>query len=76
MKLLEQGAIEGGADPERVHLIATEEGATAAALMAARTSDLLVVTPTDVNGTWQLITSFERVETATSKRPSQMAAAE
>jgi cyanophycin synthetase len=76
MKLLEQGAIEGGADPERVHLIATEEGATAAALMAARTSDLLVVTPTDVNGTWQLITSFERVETATSKRPSQLAAAE
>jgi hypothetical protein len=36
--------------------------------MAARLSDLLVVTPTDVNNTWQLITSFERVETATSKR--------
>jgi hypothetical protein len=35
-----------------------------------------VVTPTDVNGSWQQIVNFEKVETATSKRPSQLAAAE
>ena len=76
MNLLEQGAIEGGASPDRIHLIPTEAGATEAALMAARPGDLVVVTPTDVNGTWQQIISFERVETATSKRPSHLAAAE
>jgi cyanophycin synthetase len=76
MKLLEQGAIEGGAQPERVHLIATEEGATGAALMAARPGDLLIITPTDVNGTWQQIVSFQRIESATSTRPSHLVAAE
>jgi len=76
MQLLEQGAIEAGADPERVHKIPTEEGATAAALMAARPGDLVIVTPTDVDGTWHQIISFQRVETATSMRPSQLVAAE
>jgi cyanophycin synthetase len=46
MRLLQQGAIESGAAEDRVHLIPTEEGATAAALMAARPGDLLIVTPT------------------------------
>jgi cyanophycin synthetase len=76
MKLLKQGAIEGGAVPEQVHLIPTEAGATAAALMAARPGDLLIVTPTDVNGTWQQIINFQKVESATSGRPSQLVAAE
>jgi cyanophycin synthetase len=76
MRLLAQGAVEGGVDPDRIHLIPTEAGATGAALMAAQTGDLLVVTPTDVNGSWQQIVNFEKVETATSKRPSQLAAAE
>jgi cyanophycin synthetase len=76
MKLLEQGAIEGGAAPDRVHLIATEHGATRAALMSAGPGDLVVVTPTDVNGTWQLITNFEKIESATTSRPSHLVAAE
>jgi cyanophycin synthetase len=74
--LLRQGAIEGGASPDRVHLVRTEAAATTAALMAAQTGDLLVITPTDVEGTWAQITSFEKVHSATSKRPSQLIAAE
>jgi len=76
MKLLERGAIEGGADPERIHLIAGEAAATAAALMAARAGDLVIITPTDVDGTWNQIVNFQRVESATSGRPSQLVAAE
>jgi cyanophycin synthetase len=76
LKLLEQGAIEGGASPDRVHLIQSEAAATMAALMAAKTGDLLVITPTDVTGTWHQITSFQRVESATSSRPSHLIAAE
>lgn len=74
--LLRQGAIEGGASADRVHLVRTEADATKAALMAAQTGDLLVITPTDVQGTWQQITTFERVESATSRRPSNLVAAE
>jgi len=74
--LLQRGALEGGASADRVHLITGEAEATAAALMAAQTGDLLVVTPTDVEGTWAQITSFEKVQSATSKRPSQLVAAE
>jgi cyanophycin synthetase len=76
LKLLEQGAIEGGASPDRIHLIQGEAPATTAALMAAKTGDLLVITPTDVTGTWQQITGFQKVESATSSRPSHLIAAE
>ena len=76
MNLLKEGAIEGGVSPERIHLITGEAGATAAALMAARSGDLLVITPTLVNETWQQVTGFKRVESATSDRPSHLIAAE
>jgi cyanophycin synthetase len=76
MRLLEQGAIEGGAAPERVHSVPTEAGATAAALMASRAGDLLIITPTDVNGTWSQIINFEKAQSATGARPGQLAAAE
>ena len=63
MNLLQQGAIEGGAEPDRVHLIVTEEGATAAGLLATHPGELLVVTPTLVEQTWRQIEQFERSET-------------
>jgi cyanophycin synthetase len=65
MKLLEQGAIEGGAAPDRVHLIATEHGATRAALMSAGPGDLVVVTPTDVTDL-AADHEFEKIESATN----------
>ena len=76
MNLLQEGAIEGGASHDRIHLITGEAAATAAALMAARTGDLVVITPTDVPGTWQQVTGFKKVESATSGRPSHLIPAE
>ena len=63
MELLKRGAVQGGALPELVHLIATEHGATAAALLATNPGELLIVTPTDVEGTWRQIERFERPDT-------------
>ena len=76
MKLLQEGAMQGGATAERIHLIAGEHAATAAALHAAQAGDLVVVTPTDVNGSWEQITSFEKIQSATTKRPTHLVAAE
>jgi cyanophycin synthetase len=76
MNLLQEGAIQGGASPDRIHLINGEAGATAAALMAAKAGDLVVITPTEVAQTWQQVTSFQKVESATSSRPSHLIAAE
>jgi cyanophycin synthetase len=76
MNLLREGAIQGGASPERIHLINGEAGATAAALMAAKAGDLVVITPTEVAQTWHQVTSFQKVESATSNRPSNLIAAE
>ncbi len=76
MKLLQEGAMEGGATGDRIHLIAGEAEATAAALHAASAGELVVITPTDVDGTWKQIISFEKIESATTKRPSHLVAAE
>jgi cyanophycin synthetase len=76
MELLREGAIQGGASFDRIHLVAGEAPATAAALHAAQQGDLVVITPTDVEGTWEQITSFEKVKSATSGRSGHLVAAE
>jgi cyanophycin synthetase len=62
MELLKRGAIQGGAAPDMVHLIQTEAGATAAALLATNPGELLVITPTTVDETWRQIERFQRPE--------------
>ena len=74
MNLLHEGAIQGGASPEAIHLIAGEAPATAAALMAAGPGELVVITPTEVNGTWQQVLDFEKVQSASSHRGHLIAA--
>ncbi len=74
MNLLQEGAIQGGAAPETIHLIAGEAPATAAALTAARPGELVVITPTDVSGAWQQVIDFEKVHSATSPRGQLIAA--
>ena len=74
MNLLKEGALQGGAAEERVHLIAGEDGATAAALTAAGPGELLVITPTDVTGAWQQVNEFRRVDSATSPHGQLIAA--
>jgi cyanophycin synthetase len=76
MNLLRDGAIQGGAAMDRVHLVAGEAAATAAALYAAQQGDLIVVTPTDVEGSWEQIVSFEKIKSATAGRTGHLAAAE
>lgn len=76
MALLKEGALQGGASADRIHLIAGEAEATAAGLHAAGPGELLVITPTEVNATWQQVISFEKVQSATSARPSHLVAAE
>ena len=74
MNLLRQGATQAGASPDRIHLIAGEAEATAAALTAAKPGELVVVTPTDVFAAWQQVTGFEKVVSATSPRGHLIAA--
>jgi cyanophycin synthetase len=74
MNLLQEGAVEGGAALEAIHLIPGEAAATAAALTAAGPGELVVVTPTDVFATWQQVCDFEKVESATSPRGHLVAA--
>ncbi len=76
MNLLQQGALEGGATADRIHLIAGEAEATAAGLHAAGPGELVVITPTAVEAAWQQVISFEKIESATTKRPSHLVAAE
>ena len=73
MDLLQRGAVQGGALPEKVHLIPTEAGATAAALLATNPGELLIVTPTTVEETWKQIVTFERPDAAA--RPAGLVAA-
>lgn len=58
MNLLEVGAVAAGMDRSRIHLIAGEDEALRVALEATRPGDLLVVTPSDVDGAWRQVTSF------------------
>jgi cyanophycin synthetase len=74
MKLLQEGAIQGGTSPDAIHLIAGEAPATAAALMAAGPGELVVITPTEVDATWQQVLDFEKVSSASSHRGHLIAA--
>ena len=58
MNLLKEGALQFGADPERVHLITGEAEATEAALRVGRPGDLMVITPTDVAAAWRQVCEF------------------
>ena len=62
MNLMNKGALEAGAAQSRIHLIASETGATEAALRASGPGDLLVVTPTDVEGAWRQVTEFRPLD--------------
>jgi cyanophycin synthetase len=59
MCLLSDGAAEVGCTPDRIHRVASEMAATEACLAAAQPGDLVVITPTDVEGAWQRILDFQ-----------------
>jgi cyanophycin synthetase len=61
MALLRQGALAAGKEDHSITLIAGEANALQAGLREARTGDLLVVTPSDIEGSWRLIQDFRPV---------------
>lgn len=75
MGLLKQGALEGGASGERIHLVAGEAEATAAALAAAGPGELVVITPTDVFAAWEQVTGY-RPPALAPAQPRALLAAE
>jgi cyanophycin synthetase len=74
MNLLQEGAIQGGATPGHIHLIAGEAAATAASLRAARPGDLLVVTPTEVEESWRQIVEYRPADLSPTEQRSSVAA--
>jgi cyanophycin synthetase len=68
MRLLAEGARLAGRSDENIHLIAGEAAATAAGLTAARPGDLIVITPTDVKGTWAQVNEFKPAVARTGAR--------
>jgi cyanophycin synthetase len=74
MNLLSKGALQAGASPERIHLIAGEPESTAAALMAARPGELVVITPTDVFACWRQVKDFEKVQSPSARHAHVIAA--
>jgi cyanophycin synthetase len=74
MNLLKTGALQSGRSEEHLHLIAGERASTAAALAMGRPGDLVVVTPTDVNGAWQQVNDFKPASVRASGRASFIAA--
>jgi cyanophycin synthetase len=64
VELLQEGALAGGASPEAIHIVVDERAAMDFALRAAGERDLVVLMPTDVDGTWQQVQDFARERTA------------
>lgn len=56
--LMRQGALAAGLDPAAIGMHAGEFDAAAACLMAARPGDIVVLTPTDVDGIWRVVQEF------------------
>lgn len=57
--LMSRGAIDGGLAPEHVHRIVEEAEATVFSLNLARPGDVVVLSPSQVNMVWDLVSRFE-----------------
>ncbi|ULH17653.1 hypothetical protein MF271_19770 (plasmid) [Deinococcus sp. KNUC1210] len=57
-RLMQEGALQTGFAPERIHCVLAEHQAVEAALRAARPGDLVVLMPTDVEGVWRQVQTF------------------
>ncbi len=59
LRLLKEGAVEAGFPEINITCIDTEEEAADVCLSMAAPGDLVILTPSDVEGTWQRIISFK-----------------
>lgn len=56
--LMREGALAAGKDPASIHLLVDEEEATDCCLSRAQAGDIVVLTPTDVDGIWARVQAF------------------
>jgi len=75
MCLMSDGAALAGCTPDRIHRVASEEAATDACLAAARPGELVVLTPTDVEGTWRRVLDFQSPYASMAAPPASDVAA-
>lgn len=59
MRLLSEGALAAGCDPQRLYPVYEEMLAAETSLRLARPGDIVVLTPTRVEAVWNLIQAFE-----------------
>ncbi len=64
VSLLQEGARAGGASDDTIHIVLDERGAMDLALRSACERDLVVLLPTDVDGTWQQVQDFAQERAA------------
>lgn len=55
VRLMKEGAVQAGCDPDRIRLVEEEPRAAQTALDLARPGDVVVVTPTAIDAVWALI---------------------
>jgi cyanophycin synthetase len=72
--LLQEGAVAGGASPEAIHIVLEERDAMHFALSSAGERDLVVLMPTDVEGSWRQVQEFAQ-ERARIRRADAAASA-
>lgn len=58
VRLLREGALAAGCAPDRIHLVEEESKAARAALDLAEPDDIVVLTPTAVDGVWAIVKAF------------------
>ena len=59
LRLLTQGALGSGFDPERLSTVPSEAGAVDCALKLAAGGDLVVLLPTDIDSVWRQVLAFQ-----------------
>ena len=58
VRLLKEGALHAGCEPERIHIVEEEPRAAQAALELAEPGDVVVLTPTGVEAVWSQVQAF------------------
>lgn len=71
VRRLREGALAGGASPDRIRIVLDEHAAMDLALRMATPSDLVVLLPTNVEGTWRQVHEFARNCAGAASEPEQ-----
>ena len=58
MRLMTEGALAAGFDPDRIHAVHEEPEAALTAMRLAEPGDLVVLTPTRVEAVWRMVQAF------------------